>query len=332
MNNYSVTFSILGYYFQIITHEFRLCREQVKHIKKFCTTKVQKATKETKITATIEYIEDEKHFNQIRKEFEKHDTKIVQSFEGTFFLKYADAWKEYFCQLKDEWILIKNNNQSYVVIGNGVNKTTKYPFRLIREIILRKQEEAGKIFMHATSMVVNGKGIAVLGNKKSGKTTFFTKTLEKHEAEIISDDRVFFYKDGSEFKMEYFPVSVVYQDGTVFSLADLPNIFEGISLRERARIDALVFVKFHPKWDREFDCKSLDMVETIPLLMDTCFTPIDYESKRKEWVYFRKVSGDVLCDNASNLIVEMSRGIKAYFVEFGKNADVDQILREIMRE
>ena len=38
MNNYSVIFSILGYYFKIITHDKRLLEEQVKHIKKFCIT------------------------------------------------------------------------------------------------------------------------------------------------------------------------------------------------------------------------------------------------------------------------------------------------------
>ena len=34
MNNYSVTFSICGYYFKIVTHEERLMEAQKRHIRK----------------------------------------------------------------------------------------------------------------------------------------------------------------------------------------------------------------------------------------------------------------------------------------------------------
>ena len=133
MNNYSVIFSILGYYFKIITHDERLLKEQVKHIKKFCITNPVANINISNCT-TLEYIENADMFANVRKNFDVYPTETIKSFEGIFHLKFEHNQKEYFCQIDDEWILIKNNDVSYIVLGNGINKTTKYLFRVIREI------------------------------------------------------------------------------------------------------------------------------------------------------------------------------------------------------
>ena len=360
MNNYSVTFSILGYYFKIITHNERLLDEQKKHIKKFCIAEQEETNVRRKTTATIQYVEDMSFFRMLRKKFDTRKTEIVQSFEGIFHLKYEEDGRQYFCQLGNEWILIKNDDESYVVVGDGATKTTKYPFRLVREIVVRKQEEAGKLFMHATGMVVDGKGIAILGNKQSGKTTFFTKVLDAHDAEVISNDRVFFYRNNSVFKMDYFPIPVVYRFGTVANskglnkhileadycsendgfwnsddalplpLTDLPMMFDGVFLRETGNLNLLLFTKFHIDWNEEYICKKLTPLEVIPQLMETCFTPIDYESKRKEWAYFRKVPTTELEFNANAVITDIASNVDSYFIEFGKKANVTKILADIM--
>lgn len=99
MNNYSVTFSILGYYFIIITHKKQLLDEQVRHIKKFCITDPTKETipRNADIT-TLKYIEDSELFQTVRKKFDNYKTEIVKSFEGIFHLKFIEGRREYFCQ------------------------------------------------------------------------------------------------------------------------------------------------------------------------------------------------------------------------------------------
>lgn len=358
MNNYSVIFSILGYYFKILTHNKRLLEEQVKHIKKFCiTTPIENM--DISDCTTLEYIESADIFANVRKQFDIYPTETIKSFEGIFHLKFEYKQIEYFCQIDDEWILIKNNDKSYVVLGNGVNKTTKYLFRVIREILVRKQEDNGKIYMHATALVLNNKGIAILGNKGSGKTTFFTKILDKNSAKILSNDRVFFYKKHSDFYMDYFPIPVVYRIGTVANsrmlnqyiieqngyrvgedfltgkksfpvpLTDLPKIFDDCELIERFSIDYLIFTRFHLDWDTEMIYNVLKPSEAKKLLDTVCFTPIDYESDRVEWVYFRKTSFENLSKNANRLTADLSTKVKIIWVEFGRNADVNYILKQL---
>lgn len=359
MNNYSVTFSISGYYFQILTHDERLLEKQVHHIRKFCITSPVENVPNKVDIVKIEYLENLELFKNERNKFFKNKIRIVQSFEGIFHLKYEEKGKEYFCQLGNEWILVKKSKNSYVVLGNGVNETTKYVFRIIREMVVRKQEEQGKIFMHATGIVYKDIGLAILGNKKSGKTTFFTKILEKHNASIISNDRVFFYKSGKGFYMDYFPIPVVYRAGTVINseplkefiieqkkyslskdfmkgeeglpvaLTDLPQIFRGIELKEKHSLDVIIFTRFHLEWEKEYIVKTLSYLETVQSLMEVCFTPIDYESKRKEWLYYRQISEYEMEEIAFQLIEEISKNIRAIYVEFGKNVDINDVLKKL---
>ena len=83
MNNYSVIFSILGYYFKIITHDERLLKEQVKHIKKFCITNPVANINISNCT-TLEYIENADMFANVRKNFDVYPTETIKSFEGIF--------------------------------------------------------------------------------------------------------------------------------------------------------------------------------------------------------------------------------------------------------
>ena len=363
MNNYSVTFSICGYYFKIVTHEKRLMEAQKRHIRKFCIKEVEDNAEinTENITATIEYIENYNAFYSFKEVFNTYNTEIVQSFEGIFHLKYTENKKEYFCQIGDEWILIKNNDKSYVVIGNGIEDTTKYPFRIVREIFVRKQEEIGKIFMHGTALEIDGKGIAILGNKQSGKTTFFTKIIEQNCAEILSNDRIFFYKDGKKFNMDYFPIPVVYRKGTIVNsrklskyvieekhyreekefgniytgltvpLTDMPSIFDGVTLKETTNVDLILFTKINLNWDKKYEIHRLTEMETVTSMLDTCFTPIDYESKRKEWIYFRKSCYCNLAKKANSLIRDIANVSIAYKIEYGKSVDINSVLNDILQ-
>ena len=69
--------------------------------------------------------------------------------------------------------------------------------------------------------------------------------------------------------------------------------------------------------------------EAKKLLDAVCFTPIDYESDRVEWIYFRKTSFEDLSKNANQLTADLSTKVKIIWVEFGKNADINRILKQL---
>ena len=361
MNKYSVTFSVSGYCFKIITHDYQLLENQKRYIKKFGVQELQEDSKQ-ELAAVIQYIENTDFFNVLREKFNTHDTEIVQSNKGIFHLRYMENARVYFCQLDNDWILIQNSGKSYVVVGNGIDDSTLYPFRLVREILIRKQEERGKLFMNATGVTVDGKGIVIFEDKNDGKNTFLTTSLGMGNAQILSNNRIFIYKSQTDFCMDYFPIPVVYrikgikrnrllkryvlehtdysktecmwneEDIIPIPLSDIPSIFNDVSLVEKANIDALIFSKANPNWTEKYECKKLSQLDKTKFLLDTCFTPIDYETKRRQWVYFRKISDEQIADNVNSLIKEMAKKIPAYYVEYGKYVDIEKLLIDIITD
>ena len=54
-------------------------------------------------------------------------------------------------------------------------------------------------------------------------------------------------------------------------------------------------------------------------MKETCFTPIDYESFRKPWIYPRKKSDFEIKKDASLTIEKIICSTPIYTVKFGKN-------------
>lgn len=199
-----VSYSILGYIFTIVTNSPKLLTNQISHIAQFSYSKPMKPTS-TSISIEIEYIEDAKLFSELREKIlNAKNNQIILTFEKEYHLRATLDSNVCFMQLPDKYIVVKRTERSFVVIGDGIKDTTKYVFRLIREILVRLQENQNKIFMHATSLISNNYGIAVLGNAGSGKTTYFSKLLSVGHSSIISNDRTFFYFDEKPM-MDYFP-------------------------------------------------------------------------------------------------------------------------------
>lgn len=346
MNNYSVTCLILGYRFNIVTHDRRLLEKQVKHIQKFCISELLYG-KELDLGTTIEYIEDEKTFKEMKKIFSE-ENEIVQSFEGIYHQKaYGQEGTEYFMQIPEVWILKKVSDNYYIIVGDGKKSTIKYPFRVIREIIVRMQENNGKFFMHATALNIQGKGIVILGNSGSGKTTFFTKLTDSTPSVVLSNDRVFFYSQDGTYYMDYFPIPVVHKYGTVSNskylskyiiednnynytegfakgeesiiipLTDLAKMFPDLKYAETSKIDIAIFSKINFKDKEKFEVRNLTTEEAIKRLSEVCFTPIDSESIRKEWVYMRKKSIDDLQNDANHFICDFVKKVRCIYLEYG---------------
>lgn len=355
-----ISYSILGYTFTIVTNSSKLLNDQISHIAQFSYSKpINAITSNTSIK--IEYIEDANLFSELKEKIlNAKESQTILTFEKEYHVKAMIDTNICFMQMPDKYIVVKKTERSFIVIGDGIKDTTKYVFRLIREILVRLQENKNKIFMHATSLITNNYGIAILGNAGSGKTTYFSKLLSIGHASIISNDRTFFYFNQKPM-MDYFPIPIVYKIGAVINntnlrhhiiesgkyslpetfiqgkssypipLTDVPSFFKDTNYRETSDLDLVIFSKIDFDNPYCFEARFLSNDEAVQLMTETCFTPFDRESLRSVWIYSRLKSDAELEVNADNLINKIVRTVPVVYVRFGKDIDSYELYNKTMQ-
>lgn len=360
MNNYSVYLKILNHNFCIITHDLQLLKKQIEHVSKFCITPISYSILDNPIV--IEYIEDTNAYTFLKAIFDENNYEVLNTFENEQHYKITVNNIDYYMSHNQKYILKKQNNYYYTLIGNQKSNTIKYVFRIIREILVRLQENDSKFFFHATSFRLNNKGVSLMGNSGSGKTTLFSSIL-LNGGEILSNDRTFIYETNNKIMMDYFPIPVVYKIGTVqnnkalnkyilneknhyllpdefytgkvsypIPLTDLPIIFKNTSLIENSFLDVIIFPKFILSQSKHLFVKELTYQESFNLLKSVCFTPNDYESFRKEWIYKRIKTVTELEHDADIFLNKIICSVKIFYLEFGKNTEnIYDVLCNLMR-
>lgn len=348
MCKYRISYLILGNVFVIATDYLELLKNQIDHIAKFCYSKPSFDVRDNDNQILIEYIEEQTMFSRYKELIECSKLRTICTFENEYHLEACVDSEICYMQLPDKYIVRKISNQHYILIGDGIRNTTKYVFRLIREIIVRLEENSGKIFMHGTSLVNDGHGICILGNEGSGKTTYFSKLLSLGKSSIISNDRTFLHFENIA-KIYYFPIPIVYKLGTVENniflknnvlesgkydlpesfkqaktgfpvpLTDVPTFFPNVTFQQEAPLDIIIFSKIDFERPYDFESKLISKDEAIKKMNETCFTPIDHESLRKPWIHPRNKSDYEIERDVALTIEKIVSSVPVYVVRFGKD-------------
>lgn len=336
--------------------------KQINHISQFYTPYLEQEIIRENIK--IRYIEDKKLYEEIIEECKNKKYVLHQSFENQVHKEYQiDSNKKYFIIDNQEYICIKYDDNHYKIVSDGRESAIKWPFRIIREILVRKKEENNALFMHGTALTINDKGILILGNRGSGKTTLATKLLETEEnIGFLSNDRVFLDYLGSA-KMEYFPIPVVYAMGTVkncpnldkyfkdtrilekrankiyesssikdkvdIPLTDISKIFKNVEMKPCSNIDMIIFSKLNFDNDEALSFHGLSKKESEIKLHQTCFTLFDWESLRLEWVYKRKNDPPSVIENKINTIDRITDNVSIVELDYGINVDAKKLIKMI---
>lgn len=336
--------------------------KQISHISQFYTPYIgQEIMKEN---IKIHYLEDKKLYEEIIEECKYKKYILHQSFENQVHKEYQiDSNKKCFIIDNQDYICIKNEDNHYRIISDGREAAIKWPFRIIREILVRKKEENNALFMHGTAITINDRGILILGNHGSGKTTLATKLLETEEnIGFLSNDRVFL-EYSNMAQMEYFPIPVVYAMGTVKNsynldeyfkntrilekrtnkvyesssvkdkvdvpLTDMPKIFKNVEMKPFSNIDMIVFSQLNYYNNEELAFHHLSTKEKEIKLHQTCFTIFDWESLRLEWIYKRKKNQSEVIENKINTIDQIVKNVPIIELDYGVNVDAKKLIKMI---
>lgn len=349
--------------FCINTFKDKDYKMQMKHIKEFYIP--CKLPKEDVKTININYVTDKYIYEKYLEECMHRKGRLYQSFENQVHkeVDLPNTSKKVYIIDNQEYICIKDDDSNYTIITDGREEGIKWPFRILREILVREREDKGNLFMHGTGMSINQNGILLLGNSGSGKTTLAVEMLSTDLSNkgFISNDRIFM-KSGN---MQYFPIPVVFASGTAKNnkyldeyfkktrlferktgiiyentsnsnkvpvpLTDIEQIFRGTQMQDMRSIDLIIFPKLNFQMGSSFKIHEMDERGKYTSLDRTCFTPFDSESLRLEWIRKRRKNMDKVIENKYDVIQSTIKEKEIVALEYGPNSDKTKIIYELSR-
>ncbi|KWX80169.1 hypothetical protein AMQ84_04635 [Paenibacillus riograndensis] len=94
-------------------------------------------------------------------------------------------------------------------------------FHIMRSLALYKRENKGTNFLHASSVVLEGKGIAFTGAASAGKTTLFLESIFQLHAIPLSNDRIYIKNNSKEAIAYSWPSYASFCEGTLLNYSTL---------------------------------------------------------------------------------------------------------------
>lgn len=353
-NTYKIEFSLCKWNFIVNFNDYEDYTFYLEQIKTSVNDMFLKDN--DKQTITINYINSKQEYDKLSNILNKPKKK-VQSFENEYYNKVDN----YFISLDNKYIIESNNNE----INMFCNSTLKRHelIYIIREIFVRLEENNNALFMHGNGITFENKGLIITGNSGSGKTTLMLKLFENNSnpTTFLSNDRIFITEDN---KMNFFPIPIILANGTVKtnpqmfeflknkeSLYDsnynpsilyskennikfalfrnyIPQIYTKTKLQESNQLDAIII----PKLSFNNDKPIITNVEDIQELHHMCFTPFDYESLRKPWIYKRNKSEIELFENSLNILKEKIKMGEVYKLVYNPDIPPDDIKETIYKK
>lgn len=334
---------------------FNIYSYNIEEIEKYFQESIVYSDKEIIGTYNIYLEKDEDVFKNIYEKFDKTSSKVIDTFKNQSHYQCGNK----FLIDTEEYICVKTSEFDFKIFTNGSKNSEKNLIRIIREILIRALESNGYFYMHGTGIEIYDKGILLLGESGSGKTTFLTKLNEINTKErFVSNDRVFLKDD----EICYFPLPIVYAMGTVKGCKNLDEYFKTTHALEMRRNGNYLLAKSSTKCDIPLNDISvmfphienvsslnidtiifprlegdsvrvnlLDEKDIIKRLNASNFTPEDRESKRREWLVNRTISLDEIEENKRKLNEYLIKNKKILEVIYSKSSTTEEIEKELVK-
>lgn len=297
---------------------------------------------------------NENGYNEVSKQLESGDYSLIDTFENERKVQYTET----IFSPQDKRYFIEYVNPETMYMYYDRRKIKDYDILyIIREIYVRLQENNYSLFMHGSSVEIDNNGIIILGTSGSGKTSLMYKLLSSCDdlnTGFISNDRTFLTSDNS---LEYFPIPIIASNGSLLNYEELRRF---IITKEDYRKKIILTKKMDSKFpitSKELSEASkaqliprsplsiilisnillssqgvfrLDKVNSTEPLQENCFTPKDTESLRKEWIYRRNISDEMLEDFSKQRMQYVLDNYPAYVATFSPDVTGDEISKRVL--
>lgn len=238
--------------------------------------------------------------------------------------------------------LINRIKRVAIILGSMDSFLKEDVFHLIRSVMCRSAEVQGYSIYHAAGVVLNGKGILIVGESGRGKTTTFLELIQAG-SKPVSNDRVFIKDKDGPLQMHEWPSFVNTSVGTIQKMPQMrhllpenltfdsleelwhskiklpiepPDFCEMFQVRYQPQhtIDLIVFPFLKP--EHTFSTiKPICIDEAYRLFEESCYTPDD--PAYLNWHRFVPLDSQVLRDQSQRITERLLKEVPCFRLEGG---------------
>lgn len=231
----------------------------------------------------------------------------------------------------------------YYIISND----SKYaPYHLILELYLRVCEENGIYIFHGNGIKMDDNGINIIGHSHSGKTTLMSKLfqIDGVDKAFLSNDRVLIGSD----KTLYFPLEINLDRNTISNDQNLlgkidnnnPKIYvkpktfvscyPDLRYVDNIRNNCFLIPRIDLKSTMRINVKEVGREEAISALEESCFSIVDRECKRDNWIKEEDLPKKV--EGVTSLLSTLTEQYRFLSVEYGCDLRGEKIYEKIRKK
>ena len=302
----------------------------------------------------IFYVVDNFQYQMVKEKIKESTvSEKIEYFKNQYCYRHYYNDFVWLVEENGEWIVNLCDEKIYIYTSNENESLYVYLLRILRSIACGYNEDDTMLLLHGAAVSHNNKGIIIIGEKGSGKTSLLMRFIG-NKSEVISNDRVFISKDmdiisfpqalrvgTGTFKKEnrltnYFSDNLFFrkQDDInndefkyLITMEEISNIYNTVSIMKHS-LDYVIIpnVKIaSSECSIEFITKEKVKKQIFDKI---CFTPID-ESFRYFWIYSPKLSIDEKCKNRK-IIWEKLKNKVFIKVNYGTELETKEIIDRIM--
>ncbi|WNF51259.1 hypothetical protein [Bacillus sp. SG20001] len=248
---------------------------------------------QTKYPTLVDWIEDyfsnEKIIRDVEQVKLKNKWIITYDDNQTIYDYLTENIKEYHkVTVENQVFYVSIRKRQKVInivssdyLSHNINNTIDYfVMRIIRTLIQIFAKNDGYTFFHAAFAEINGKGIAVTGDKFAGKSTTLINLLQMFTGIFVSNDKLAI-KGNADGRMNVisFPIAAGFRVGTILKK------FNSVRLTNNRTDNQEFFSKFDPlsqkeiAMDEEIDKCDIKLYLSIKEISQLLNVNFKFESK-----------------------------------------------------
>lgn len=230
----------------------------VEWLREFVAPQFEFSAADTEHDVAVHFVEDDERHARLSARGAATPRQSVNCFMlDSKTLRYemwnsADAGVTVFDHDANLFYEIENGGRAVTVLARAGNVRARVPWmRVVRELAMSHVYDAGQLLLHASTCVLNGKGLIITAPSGGGKTTLLMHLLHRAGTKYLTNDRLAISFGTAGVRLRGMPTIVTVRPGTVRMMPEFGERLRNASCNHRLTLRESAAQKCGPPrpWD-----------------------------------------------------------------------------------